>query len=206
MLPQDLNHELGNIDLYLLDQILKNRFDSKQPLLDAGCGEGRNLIWFLRNGYAVHGIDNNASALLMLRYVAKSIQKQAAPNFVEGLIDNMPYDDRAFGAVLSVAVLHFADSHVHFEAMFTEMVRVLAPEGLLFVRMASALGSVAPLQDLGDGKYFLPDGSTRYLLQLDVLTGLVERLGLSWVEPLKTVSVHEQRNMSTLVLQKNITE
>ena len=48
---KELNHLLGNIDIYLLDQILKDRFKKSFKILDAGCGEGRNLIYFVRNGF-----------------------------------------------------------------------------------------------------------------------------------------------------------
>lgn len=48
-----LNKLLGNIDIYLLDQILKGRFTKEMRILDAGCGEGRNLIYFLHEGFQV---------------------------------------------------------------------------------------------------------------------------------------------------------
>jgi hypothetical protein len=48
---KELNQLLGNIDIYLLDQILKARFEKHCKILDAGCGEGRNLIFFVRNEY-----------------------------------------------------------------------------------------------------------------------------------------------------------
>ncbi len=35
----ELNKLLGNIDLYLLDQILKGRFTKELMILDAGCGD-----------------------------------------------------------------------------------------------------------------------------------------------------------------------
>ena len=34
----------GDIDIYLFDQILKNRFAPEMKILDAGCGGGRNLV------------------------------------------------------------------------------------------------------------------------------------------------------------------
>lgn len=35
------------MDIYLLDQIMKGRYDKEDIILDAGCGEGRNLRWFV---------------------------------------------------------------------------------------------------------------------------------------------------------------
>ena len=47
----------GNIDIYLFDQFLKNRFAPEMKILDAGCGGGRNLVYFLRSGFPVFGVD-----------------------------------------------------------------------------------------------------------------------------------------------------
>ena len=53
----DLRSQFGDIDIYLFDQILKGRFDRRLRVLDAGAGDGRNLIYFLRHGFACFGID-----------------------------------------------------------------------------------------------------------------------------------------------------
>ena len=34
---------IGNTDIYLIDQIMKNRYNQQDKILDAGCGNGRNL-------------------------------------------------------------------------------------------------------------------------------------------------------------------
>ena len=47
----NIREEFGDIDIYLFDQLLKGRLDASMSLLDAGCGGGRNLYYFLRNGY-----------------------------------------------------------------------------------------------------------------------------------------------------------
>ena len=33
--------ELGKMDIYLIDQIMKGRYSSSQKILDAGCGSGK---------------------------------------------------------------------------------------------------------------------------------------------------------------------
>ncbi|RYD73106.1 MAG: class I SAM-dependent methyltransferase, partial [Sphingobacteriales bacterium] len=48
---------LNETDIYLIDQILKNRFHPEMKILDAGCGDGRNLNYFLYNNYNVYGVD-----------------------------------------------------------------------------------------------------------------------------------------------------
>ncbi len=60
----------GDIDIYLFDQILKKRFSGEMSILDAGCGGGRNLIYFLRNDCKIFGVDQNAQAIEQIRVLA----------------------------------------------------------------------------------------------------------------------------------------
>jgi len=201
---KELNHLLGNIDIYLLDQILKARFDKNYKILDAGCGEGRNLIYFIKNGYKVWGIDKNADSIQMLKYLVKSLNK-AYPldRFITGNIDNLPYSDHEFDALISSAVLHFAENKKHFFSMVSEMDRVLKSGGILFARIATDIGMEQKIKPIGDGKFTLPDSSVRYLLTKDQLHDLMKDFGYEFIEPFKTVVVDDQRSMSTLVLRKN---
>jgi tellurite methyltransferase len=199
---QELNRELGNIDLYLLDQILKGRYNSQMRILDAGCGEGRNLIWFLNNAYQVYGIDRDPSAILMLQYVAKTINKDLAKeHFQVAPVEDIPFHNQAFDAIISNAVLHFAENETHFFQMIHEMHRVLKVGGSLFIRMTSAFAGIQQhLTEAGEGKYHLPDGSLRFLLQEHHLQRILDEFSFSLTEPLKTVNVEDKRCMSTLIL------
>ena len=138
--PQ-LNKLLGNIDIYLLDQVLKNRFDKAMRILDAGCGEGRNLVYFLNNGFEVYGVDQNPDAIRMLQFVSGSINPTyPRSRFITADLMAMPFEDAYFDWVISCAVLHFARDQSHFEALFAEHDRVLKPGGSLFLRMTSQRG------------------------------------------------------------------
>ena len=206
MTPQELNHELGNIDLYLLDAILKGYFPAGIKVLDAGCGEGRNLHWFLKQGYEVWAMDQNAAAIRMLRFVANSLQKgYPLERFSTAGGEALPYADENFDAVISSAVLHFAENEDHFRQMWKELYRVLKPGGTLFVRTATSLGMKAgELQHTDAEQHLLPDGSYRFLLTEELLASLLKDYPLQWQEPLKSVLVAGQRSMGVLVLQKQL--
>ena len=62
-----LQQAYGNIDIYLFDQLLKGRYDNCKKVLDVGCGNGRNLVYFLRNGYEVFGVDPYPQAVETVR-------------------------------------------------------------------------------------------------------------------------------------------
>lgn len=203
MTIQELNKELGNIDIYLLDQILKGRFQERKRILDAGCGEGRNLIWFLRNKYQVYGVDNNASAIRMLQYVAKTNNPDLPKeHFETASIENTSFTDLYFDAIICSAVLHFANNVDHFYQMFDEMIRILDFDGILFIRMASNIGAEEKIVAFNDKKTMLPDGSARFLLSRSMLNNLLKKYPIEPIEPIKTVNVQDIRFMSTLVFKK----
>lgn len=193
----------GDIDIYLFDQILKNRFGSRMSILDAGCGAGRNLIYFLRSGCKIFGVDLNPEAIRYVRELAQSLAPGlSAENFQVSKVEEMPFPDESFDAVISSAVLHFARSEQHFNGMLAEMWRVLKPEGLLFVRLASSIGIEDKIKLIEGRRYDLPDGSERFLVDEELLLSATSRLGGILSEPLKTTNVQNLRCMTTWVLRK----
>jgi tellurite methyltransferase len=199
----DLHDLLGSIDIYLLDQILKGRIAPGMSVLDAGCGGGRNLIWFLRSGYEVFGVDENPAAVRQVRSLAGQLAPALPPeSFQVAGVDALPFPERRFDVVVCSAVLHFARDEEHFNRMLDEMWRVLRPGGLFFARLASTIGLEGRIQALGGRWFLLPDGSERFLVDAEMLQRATDRLGGIWLDPLKTTLVHALRSMSTWVLRK----
>lgn len=199
-----LNKLFGNVDIYLLDQILKGRFSKDQKILDAGCGEGRNQVYFLREGYQVFGVDSNPIAIQMVRIQAQTIQKDYdIYRFQTASVEDMPFHRQAIDVMISSAVLHFARNTSHFYKMMDEMMRVLKPGGLLFLRMATGFGGMIEAStSVGDGAYLLPDGSKRFILTEALLAEIQEKYGLHHLEAPKSVLVHGKRSMGVFMMQK----
>lgn len=191
---------IGNTDIYLLDQVMKERYKQDDKILDAGCGGGRNLFWFLKNKIEIYGIDKDATPINYL----KSMHPEFNQNrFVQADVEKLPFANNFFEHVISSAVLHFAGSTHHFNDMMKEMVRVLKPGGSLFIRMTSDIGIENKVTLIEDGVYNIPDGSVRFLLTRALLDTTMQQFKLSFLEPLKTVNVNDLRCMVTLVLKKN---
>ncbi len=198
-----LSEYFGEIDIYLFDQILKNRFAPEMKILDAGCGGGRNLVYFLRENFNVYGVDDNPDAIDYVRYLAQTLApKIPAENFQVSAIEKMPYADQTFDWVLSNAVLHFAEDEKQFGAMLFEMWRVLKSSGVLFARLASTIGIESKVEKLDERRYFLPDGSERFLVDEEMLISATARLGGILIEPIKTTNVQNLRSMTTWIIQK----
>jgi SAM-dependent methyltransferase len=61
-------------------------------VLDAGCGSGRNLVYFLRSGYEVFGVDESEEAIAQVRRLAAALAPQLpAENFRVGTIERLSF-------------------------------------------------------------------------------------------------------------------
>ncbi|WP_430411774.1 class I SAM-dependent methyltransferase [Kordia sp.] len=198
MNQQILNEILGNADIYLIDQILKGRYQEHDVILDAGCGSGRNLYYFHESGFTFYAIDANAEHIenLQERY------PKLATNFKVATLENIPFPDTTFDHILCNAVLHFAKSETHFKEMFAELVRVLKIGGSLFIRMTSDIGVEGKATLLQSGVYYLRDESERFLLTRSLLNEVVNTHKLSFLENVKSTNVNDVRSMTTLVFTK----
>ena len=198
----ELSETFGDIDIYLFDQIVRGRFDHRRRVLDAGCGEGRNLIYLLRRGFTSFGIDRDPEAIERARAVAARLAPALpAQNFRTGEIDRLPWEDASMDAVVCSAVLHFAADLAHFDRMIAEMWRVMAPDGMLFARLASNIGLEALIGGAGR-RVTLPDGSDRFVVDEAILLERTQRLGGRLLDPLKTTNVQQRRCMTTWCVRK----
>jgi len=199
----DLRDAFGDIDIYLFDQFLKGRFDNRRRVLDAGCGDGRNLHYLLQAGFECFGIDEDAGAIAAVRRRAAHLAGALpAGNFVAGRVDALPWGDGSMNAVICSAVLHFSEDEAHFGRMMNDMWRVLAPGGLLFARLASNIGLERALGEKAGRRMRLPDGTDRFVVDEPMLLAWTNRLGARLLDPIKTTNVQQQRCMTTWCLAK----
>ena len=138
---------------------------------------------------------------------ARALAAECAPglppdNFQAARIAELPFPDAGFDAVICSAVLHFAEDEAEFEAMMSEMWRVLRPRGLFFARLASTIGIEDRVRRVRDRWHHLPDGSDRFLVDEAYLGRVAADLGATQLDPLKTTVVQGMRAMTTWVLEK----
>lgn len=199
----NLQDQFGGIDVYLFDQLLKGRFDKGMRVLDAGCGSGRNLVYFLREGFDVCGVDISPDAIAQVRSLARTLAPDLpAENFRQEPVERMSFADATFDAVLSSAVLHFACDEAHWLAMLREMWRVLKPGGIFFSRLASSDGVEDFVEHLGGRQFRQPGGFEWLLADERMLREATDSLRGELLDPLKTVVVHGSRSMSVWCMRK----
>lgn len=202
--PGALRAQFGGIDIYLFDQLLRGRILPGHRIFDAGCGGGRNLVYFLREGYEAAAADADPAAIDSVRRLAATLAP-ALPleNFRAEPLEALTWPEAWADVVLSSAVLHFARDDAHFEAMLLGTWRVLKPGGLLFCRLASTIG-LDGARPLAGRRHLLPDGSERYLVDEPLLLQWTSALGGKLEDPLKTTVVQGLRSMTTWVVRKGV--
>jgi SAM-dependent methyltransferase len=198
----ELHSLFGAVDIYLFDQLFRGAFDDRRRVLDAGCGSGRNLPYFLQRGFEVYAIDSDPAAVARVRQLfARLAPGLPASNVQQGAVEALPWADRSFDAVVASALLHFAADEAQFGRMVDGLWRVLAPGGLFFARLASSIGMEAALP-ASRGRIRLPDGTDRFVADEPLLMEWTRRLDAVLIDPLKTTVVQGQRCMTTWCLEK----
>ena len=199
----DLPSLFGQIDIYLFDQLLRGRIGPGMIVLDAGCGDGRNLVFFLRHAYRIYAVDPDANAIRAVRSLAERLAPQLPlSNFREEAVESSSFPDHAADVVISSAVLHFARDESHFQAMLRGTWRLVKPNGLFFCRLASSIGMESRFTSLGGRRFALPDGTERFLVDESYLLALTSELGGALLDPLKTTVVQDRRCMTTWVMRR----
>jgi tellurite methyltransferase len=193
---QELRQQFGDIDIYVFDQLLRGRFDGRKRILDAGCGAGRNLPFFLAHDFEVCAIDSDAAAVASVGRLIGSLGEVR-----QGVLEALPWETASMDVVICSAVLHFARDEAHFDAMIAELWRVLRSGGLFFARLASSIG-IEHLLSAATGRVQLPDGSQRFVVdEQKILAATAAHRG-ALLDPIKTTNVQNQRAMTTWVAAK----
>ncbi|MBA7588976.1 Ubiquinone biosynthesis O-methyltransferase, mitochondrial [subsurface metagenome] len=98
-----------------------------KSVLEIGCGNGRDSIFFARSGLEVTAIDVAPSAIKLAKENAKEAEVDI--DFSVANAEKLPFKDGQFGAVFTLSVLHATK----LAKSLPEVNRVLKKDGLAFV-------------------------------------------------------------------------
>jgi SAM-dependent methyltransferase len=196
-----VQEQFGQIDIYVFDQILRGNIGPGMRVLDAGCGYGRNLVYLLREGVEIFGVDASVEGVGHVRALAAELAPGLpVGNFQVAAIEAMPFADEFADVVICNSVLHFARDEKQFLAMVEEMWRVLRPGGMLFCRLGSRIGM--EFERVRGNVYRIGDGSEWFLVDEAALLDMTRQMDGVLVDPLKTTIVQDYRCMTTWVVRK----
>ena len=123
------NYELFSDTRFCLWDVVKNfsgnfKYDSK--ILDAGCGNGKNIKYF-NDKCEIVGIDNCNNLVKLC------IEK--GYNVLYSDIRNTIFDDNYFDYIISIAVIHHIDSEEGRLKAINELIRILKKNGKLLITL-----------------------------------------------------------------------
>lgn len=91
-------------------EILKKiPFDRHIKLLDIGCGEGRNAVFFARNGYDVTAFDSSAQGVEKTKLLAKKASVKI--NVFQADVNEFKLSEE-FDVLFSTGVLHYISADI----------------------------------------------------------------------------------------------
>jgi SAM-dependent methyltransferase len=105
--------------------------EGKNNVLELGCGQGRDTMWFARNGFKVSALDYSTQGL-------EAIDKKARERELSHLLATkshdvrmpLPFADETFDACYSHMLFCMALTSAEIEFLSNEIRRVLKPGGL----------------------------------------------------------------------------
>jgi SAM-dependent methyltransferase len=162
-------------------------------LVELGCGNGRDAVFFAEKGLRVVACDQSEVAIDSLDARPQNAQYAHRPTFLA--TDFTRLDDGRFGpvdVVYSRFTLH-AVTQPEASSALAWSARNLGPGGLLLVEVRSVKGSLYGLGEARERDAFVYNGHYRRFVRLDELTGEVTALGLAVEESIESdgLAVHK---------------
>ena len=102
-----------------------NTINSNSKILDAGCGNGKNMTYFKKNGHTVKGIDFSDSLL--------KICKSKDLDVLNSDIRNLPFENNTFDNTISIAVIHHLSTNEDRIKAIKELLRVTKKDGNILI-------------------------------------------------------------------------
>jgi len=145
----------------------------KKKLLDLGCGQGRDSLYFSGLGYAVTAVDYSSQALAFIK--DKNI------TLVQQDLRSLDFPENSFDIVYSNLVFHCLKSE-ELPFIFSEIYQLLVPGGFFFFAMKKKddknYGQGEKIAD----ETFVYKGVTRYFIPRNKLEMLLEDFNILKIE------------------------
>ena len=188
------------MDLFLIDQLLKSNLPDG-PVLDLGCGTGRNTIFFWQHGYEITALDADEKQIQLLRHFLSGSSDQNL-RLVTSPAQSIPASSESFETIICSRLLHLLPSAEDFEKAWEEIHRVLRPGGFFYFTMNSTLGLDITWNEIENGLYQYPDGNRSLLLDQALLEKIESDSRFRLLETPRFLVFGQTRSEAILLLRK----
>lgn len=124
-MSRSLEQQIQHCDHYELAAYFRKWLPTHQPILEAGCGSGRWVAWFTRNGWEAAGLDWSAACC------ERAAQYIPHARFEVGDMRDMPFTDGEFGAIVSLGAIEHSPEGP--KRSLGEYHRVLRADGVAII-------------------------------------------------------------------------
>lgn len=104
--------------------------DNGLPVLDVGCGQGRNSLFLARRGHRVHALDPSTVAIEQTR--TASTTENLPITTQAGTLESVHRPGHGFGTILVFGLIPIL-TRGEIDAMVSSIEDLIAPGGLLFI-------------------------------------------------------------------------
>jgi len=121
------------------DFLLSKNFNFKKgsSLLDLGCGDGKDSIYFLKNNFKVTSLDFSKSAIELFRLRSKKEKNLEINPIISNILElDLNFKKNSFDIIYANLSLHYFDDF-QTKKIFSDIFKILKNNGLLFVNCKS---------------------------------------------------------------------
>lgn len=153
-----------------------------KTLLDLGCGDGRDSIYFSNKGLSVTAVDFSESGITKLKTQSQKIKCVAKD------IRNINFPNNSFDVIYAHLSLHYFDDETT-SKVFNNLFRILKKGGLIFIKCKSVDDALfGKGEKVGENMY--KKGHTRHFFTKDYMTEKLKSFKIIKVR--KTSSVYHE--------------
>ena len=152
------------------------RITPRSTLFELGCGNGRDALFFARNGMAVTACDQSSTAIEELSVVASETDGWVVqPRFLRSRFEDLP-DLGPVDVVYSRFTLHAISSDIASGALRWSW-RNLRDDGTLFAEARTVNGDLYGVGEPAGRDAYIQDGHFRRFIRANELADELSRIG-----------------------------
>ena len=182
--------------------------DRQLKVADLGCGAGRYTIWLAKQGYDVYACDASEG---MLNKTKEGLEKIGYPDIekkiLKSRLENLSFEDQMFDIVLTNGVIHNAFTCEEYVLCLKECVRVLKPDGVLYLSVFTSDTVDEKLEKEEEHVYLTPDGLRMVLFSKEEIVQMLSELDYQMIEECGRYDIQVETGVRSLfraVYQKKI--